>query len=134
MVVNTCVPSSLKIWTMFRSDDESISLKRYVPAGRKCSPTPGTSTGPLNVTLVRLFQSSADAVGTRNAQATRTQNTIDRVFISFICRFLLLMLLLPGRAIHDLRRHLVNRRLPPLNHRNLWPPICRDSPTEPVCP
>src|SRR5579871_2067327 len=46
-----------KIWTTFRSE-LSISLKTYVPAG---STMPGTSTCPLNVTLVFMFHSSAPA-------------------------------------------------------------------------
>src|ERR1700674_2774730 len=85
MVVNTCNPSSLKIWTMFRLEVESISLKIYVPAGKTWAPEPGTSTGALNVTVVRLFHSSAAAVGNKNAQAARTLNTIDNILISFIC-------------------------------------------------
>src|SRR5579862_2661322 len=55
--------AQLKIWTMWRSDAESTSLKTYGPAGKVWVPTPGTSTGPSNVTVVLLFQSSALARG-----------------------------------------------------------------------
>src|SRR5689334_15409949 len=84
MVVYKCVPSSLKIWTIFRSDNESINLKIYVPAGKTWAPTPGTSTGALNVTIVCLFHSSA-AAGNKNTQITSTHNTIKNIPLSFIC-------------------------------------------------
>src|SRR3954469_17098898 len=48
---------------MWRLAMEAVSLITYVPAGKICAPTPGTSTGWLYVTLVFLFQSSADATG-----------------------------------------------------------------------
>src|SRR5256885_3559884 len=76
MVVKMWVSSPLKICTMCRSESESMILKTYVPAGRTCAPTPGTSTGPLNVILVLLFVSSADALGSTNTQTVNMQTMI----------------------------------------------------------
>src|SRR5690349_4800953 len=72
---------------MWRSDSESRSLKTYVPAGNTCAPTPGTSTGALNVTTVFLFQSSADAPGNINKETAMTQTTTRHFVKTFIGTF-----------------------------------------------
>src|SRR5579862_1711660 len=60
---------------MLRSPPLSTSLKTYVPAGRICAPTPGTSTGELKVITVLLFQSSALALE-RAVTTTRQRQKI----------------------------------------------------------
>src|SRR4051812_29451011 len=64
IVAMTWVSSALKIWTMWRSDIESASLKTYVPG---CSTVCGSWIVSLTVRVVFLFQSSArsDAVKDR---------------------------------------------------------------------
>src|SRR5580698_10508720 len=69
---------------MWRSDDESRTLKTYVPAGKLCWPTPGTSTGPLKVTTVLRFQSSAVAVGTASAHSMAKDSAIPTCLSSFM--------------------------------------------------
>src|ERR1700687_581409 len=72
IVVKRCVSSALKIWTMFRSPKDSNPLKTYVPAGRICASTPGTSKGSLKVITVFLSNVSAWTF-TANAKATRAK-------------------------------------------------------------
>src|SRR5579859_2864332 len=72
---------------MWRSDCESISLKVYVPAGSIWAPTPGISTGALNVTLVFLFHSSAFAPD-GNARATRDKTKITPAILSLFTFFI----------------------------------------------
>src|ERR1700693_5811950 len=72
IVVKRCVSSALKIWTMFRSPKDSNTLNTYVPAGRICTSTPGTSKGALNVITVFLSKVSALTFAA-NARATRAK-------------------------------------------------------------
>src|SRR5579864_1600965 len=83
---------------MWRSDCESRILKTYVPAGRLCWPTPGTSTGPLKVITVFRFQSSALAEDTLSTQSTVRQGMIPIRLSSFIV-FLLLVFVKLVRAV-----------------------------------
>src|SRR5579864_4482062 len=69
---------------MWRSDSESRILKTYVPAGKLCWPTPGTSNGLLKVTTVFRFQSSALAVDTTSKQSTVRQSAIPNSLSSFM--------------------------------------------------
>src|ERR1051326_4717337 len=70
---------------MWRSDGESMILNTYVPAGKTCAPTPGTSNGALNVMTVLRFQSSAEAVGNTKKHAA-TRHTITKILVNaFIC-------------------------------------------------
>src|SRR5450759_3768466 len=87
MVVKIWSCFSLKICTMWRSEGESRSLKTYVPAGKTWAPTPGTSNGALNVTMVILFVSSADAPGNRNKQTVKTQTMIKNLVTTFMATF-----------------------------------------------
>src|SRR5437867_841155 len=80
-----CFSSSLKIWTMCRSDWESANLKTYLPGS---STFLGTCIGASMVMMVFLFQASALACGTSpptisTAQETEA-NTVARLFIVFL--------------------------------------------------
>src|ERR1700730_7245462 len=86
-VAKILVWSLLKIWTMWRLDEEFTSLNTYVPAGNTLIPvmyTGGISTGPLKVTVVFLSWSSALAVGENAAPRKDNPNTVGTAFKSVI--------------------------------------------------
>src|SRR3984893_8303008 len=83
IVAYRCVWSSLKIWTMLRSDAKSSSLKTYRPAGKTLPP--GISTRWLNVTIVFLFHSSAITLG----RPTKTTRDEQKIIATTVSRFIL---------------------------------------------
>src|SRR4051812_10243073 len=87
IVVKMWVSSWLKMRTMWRSVRVSTTLMTYVPAGRVCAPTPGTSKGALNVTTVFLSQSAADAVGSASKQIANMDAVSKHLVKSFIGTF-----------------------------------------------
>src|ERR1700693_2395975 len=81
IVVKICVSSALKIWTMFRLPKDSSTLKTYVPAGRICASTPGTSNGSLNVMTVFLSNVSARTFAAKTT-ATRAKEQSNATTLS----------------------------------------------------